>query len=94
MSEARTAADIPDIDVQARGRARRDSPATDHRIIDDHGKRVAHIGGRARPVAIPTSMAIVVSQKDSSVSAAWRSEALDNSPGLQVWSRTCYTHVD
>jgi hypothetical protein len=93
MSEARTAADTADIDVQARRRARTYPPAADHRIADDHGKRVARADGPACPAAMPTSMPIAVSQKDLSVSTAWWSEALDNSPGLQVWSRTCYTHV-
>ena len=77
MSDARTAADIADIDVQGRADARRDSPRADHRIGDDHGKRVARAGRRARAVAMPASMSIVVSQNDLSLPGASRSEHLD-----------------
>jgi hypothetical protein len=44
-------------------------------------------------LAVQTSMPKVIPQKDLSASAASRSEDLDNSRGLQVWSRTCYTYV-
>jgi hypothetical protein len=52
--------------------------------------KLAKFGHR---VAMRTSMPKVIPQNDLSVLPAPESEHLDNSRGLQVWSRTCYTHV-
>ena len=84
---------VADIGVQALGRARPGSPAAGYRIDDDHGKRVSQACRRARLVAMRTSTPKASPQNDLSLPAASQSEDLDNSPGLQVWSRTCYTHV-
>ena len=40
-------------------------------------------------VAMPKT----IPQDDLSLTAASQSEGLDKATGLQVWSRTCYTHV-
>jgi hypothetical protein len=74
---------VADVGVQARGRARRGSPAVDHRIGDDHGKRVPQACRRARSVAMRTSMSMVISQYDLSALLRSRSEALDNFRDLQ-----------
>ena len=44
-------------------------------------------------VAMRTSMPKMISPDDLSFAAASQSERLDKATGLQVWSRTCYTHV-
>jgi hypothetical protein len=84
---------VADMGVRAHGRARPGSPAAGYRIGGDHGKRVSQACG-ARSVVMRTSMSTVIPQNDLSLPAASRSEDLDNSLGLQVWSRTCYTHVE
>jgi hypothetical protein len=88
------ALEVAAIGTQPRGCARRGSPAADHLMGDDHGKRVPQGCRRARPVARQTSMSMVISQNDLSLPAASQSEALDKPCGIPVWSRTCYTHVE
>jgi hypothetical protein len=46
-----------------------------------------------RALAMRTSTAQVFSADDLSFPAASQSERLDNPCEVQVWSRTCYTHV-
>jgi hypothetical protein len=77
------ASKVADMGVQARGRARRGSPAVDHRIGDDHGKRVPQACRRARSVAMRTSMWMLISQYDLSALLSSGSEALDNLCDLQ-----------
>ena len=77
------ASKVADIGVQARGRARRGSPAVDHRIGDDHGKRVPQACRRARSVAMRTSMSMAICRYDLSALSRSTSQALDNFRGLQ-----------
>lgn len=79
--------------ARARGRARPRSLAADHRIGDDHDIRVSRACRRTRLAGMRTSMSTVIPRDDLSLPAASQSEHLDNACGLQVWSRTCYTHV-
>jgi hypothetical protein len=85
---------VADIGVRAHRRARPGSPAAGYRIGDDHGIRVSQACRGARPVVMRTSMSTGIRQNDLSLPAASQSELLDNPCDLQVWSRTCYTHVD
>jgi hypothetical protein len=84
---------VADMGARAHGRARPGSPAANYRIGDDHGKRVSRDSRRVRLVAMRTSMSTVIPGNDLSLPAASQSEGLDNPCDLQVWSRTCYTHV-
>jgi hypothetical protein len=74
---------VADIGVQARGRARRGSPAVDHRIGDDQGKRVFQLMRRGHAVAMRTSMSMAICRYDLSALSRSTSEALDNFRGLQ-----------
>jgi hypothetical protein len=74
---------VADIGVQARGRARRGSPAVDHRIGDDQGKRVFQLMQLGRAVAMRTSMWMPSSRYDLSALSRSTSEALDNFRDLQ-----------
>jgi hypothetical protein len=80
--------------LQTRGFARRGSPRS-----GAVGFKMTRANADLKPskyghaVAMRTSTAKMIPQNGLSVSAASGSEDLDNSRGLQVWSRTCYTHV-
>jgi hypothetical protein len=80
---------------QARGCVRRRPPgseASGYKMTSTNVCLDPRRCGRAS--AMGTSMAQVISPDDLSFPAASQSEDLDNSRGLQVWSRTCYTHVN
>jgi hypothetical protein len=68
---------VADRGVRARERARPGSPAADHQIGDDHGKRVSQTLRRARLVAMRTLTPTVIPQNDLSLPAASQSEHLD-----------------